>query len=73
MADSVHKMPQIRMHRLYDQVRKDTEDKTMTKTFFHKDQAERFAADLKNSGYEVVRIWEDRDGFRQNVYIVEWY
>lgn len=45
----------------------------MTKTFFHKDQAERFAADLKKSGYEVVRIWEDRDGFRQHVYIVEWY
>lgn len=47
--------------------------KNMTKTFFHKDQAVRFAADMKKSGYEVVRIWEDRDGFRQNVYIVEWY
>lgn len=45
----------------------------MTKTFFTKGLAERFAETMRQQGFETVEIWTVRDCFGQPVYIVKWY
>ena len=44
----------------------------MTKTFFTKSVAERFAETLRQQGFENVEIWTGRDGFGQEIYTVKW-
>lgn len=43
----------------------------MTKTFFIKERAERFAADLARMGCKT-QIWTGRDGFGQTIFTVKW-
>ena len=43
----------------------------MTKTFFSRQGAEKFAKLLASAGYES-KIWIGTDGFKQTVYIVKW-
>lgn len=45
----------------------------MTRTYFSKKRAEQFAKQLKSQGIEKVEIWNDRDGFGQQIYIVKWF
>ncbi|MBP5475015.1 MAG: hypothetical protein J6X83_01980 [Methanomicrobium sp.] len=45
----------------------------MTRTFFSKARAERFAEDLRSTGAEAVQIWMDTDGFKQRIFIVKWH
>lgn len=44
----------------------------MTKTFFSKSRAERFAEDLRRMGAEMVQVWAGKDGFNQTIYTVKW-
>lgn len=45
----------------------------MTKTFFSKTKAEQFASIIRSQGFEKVEVWNDRDAFNQNIYIVKWF
>lgn len=45
----------------------------MTRTFFSKARAERFAESMKRSGFETIQIWMDTDAFKQTIYIVKWF
>lgn len=45
----------------------------MTRTYFTRTKAERFAEALIKQGFETVQIWNDTDGFGQKIYIVKWY
>ena len=44
----------------------------MTRIFFHQKSAERFAESLRNQNYKA-KIWTDKDGFGQRIFIVKWY
>lgn len=44
----------------------------MTRTFFRIMDAQIFARQLMDQGFENVTIWTDTDGFGQTVHIVKW-
>ena len=44
----------------------------MTRKFFSKKRAQAFADEMTGMGYDA-KVWMDKDGFGQLVYIVKWF